>query len=161
MQCFTAFPIFLQSIVPALEKGGVHDDLIVGQRNASLESQLFFLRKLNEFFKPLINPKTGQRMQLKEDDVRAEDYSGFKSSGKFLSDDEEDEIHKRVGHITLSEVRRGKKDWAELIKRALPAALDRLLEFFLFLRDQYSLSASARQDVEFYIERVTQLKKLV
>jgi hypothetical protein len=63
--------------------------------NASLESQLLFLRKLNEFFEPL--------PAKKEDDLRAEHYFGFKSPGRFLSDQDVTELHKRVGHITLSE----------------------------------------------------------
>jgi hypothetical protein len=52
----------------------------------------------------------------------------LKSLGAFLSDGDEDEIHKRVGHFTLIEVRRGKKSWSELINGALPIAVDRLLE---------------------------------
>jgi hypothetical protein len=66
MQCFTAHPIFLQNIVPALEKGGVHEDLIAGQKNSSLECQLLFLRKVNEFFKPVVNPKTGKKHSLRK-----------------------------------------------------------------------------------------------
>ncbi len=42
----------------------------------------------------------------------------LKSLGAFLSDGDEDEIHKRVGHFTLIEVRRGKKNWSELINGA-------------------------------------------
>jgi hypothetical protein len=60
-----------------------------------------FLRKLNEFFEHL--PKKGEK-PLKEDDLRAEHYSGFKNPGPFLSDQDEDELHKRVGHITLGSV---------------------------------------------------------
>jgi hypothetical protein len=144
LQGFVAHQIFHDSIVPALRKNGIHEDLIHAQNNASLESQLLFLRKLNEFFKSVSIGK------LKEDDLRAEHYSGFESMGTFLSDLDEDEIHKRVGHITLIEVRHGKKNWAELVKGCLPIAVDRLLQFFLFLRDSYpSLSTATREDVEF------------
>jgi hypothetical protein len=76
----------------------------------------------------------------------------LKSLGAFLSDGDEDEIHKRVGHFTLIEVRRGKKNWSELINGALPIAVDRLLEFFGYLRDSYPLlSRPKRKKVKSYI----------
>jgi hypothetical protein len=159
LQCFAAHQIFHDTIAPALRKSGIHEDLIHAVNNASLESQLLFLRKLNEFFKHL--PKEKEK-PLKEDDLRAEHYSGFESPGAFLSDPDEDELHKRVGHITLMQVRYGEKNWAELIKGSLPIAVDRLLKFFVFLRDSYpSLSSAMREEVQFYIERLEQLKRLV
>ena len=115
---------------PALRRSGIHEDLIQAQNNASLESQLLFLRKLNEFFKHL---PTEKEKPLKEDDLRAEHYSGFKSPGAFLSRPDQDELHKRVGHVTLMEVRYGKKNWTELVTGAMPIAVDRLHEFFLLL----------------------------
>jgi hypothetical protein len=101
LQCFAAHQIFHGTIAPALRKIGIHENLIHAQNNASLESQLLFLRKLNEFFEHL--PKKGEG-PLKEDDLRAEHYSGFENPGPFLSDQDEDELHKRVGHITLRSV---------------------------------------------------------
>ena len=85
-------------------------------KNASLESQLLFLRKLNEFFKPVSIGK------LKEDDLRAKHYSGFKCQSQSIG----------------------------------------CSQFFLFLRDSYpSFSTAMREDVEFYIEKLEQLKELV
>lgn len=156
-QTFTAHQIFHGNIIAVLRKDGIDEDLIHGLNNASLESQLLFLRKLNEFFKHL--PKN---RELEEDDLRAEHYSGFQSPGAFLRGPDEKEIHRRVGHITLLQVRYGPKNWAELINSSLPVAVDRLLQFFVFLRDSYpSLSAPTREDVQFYIETLEQLKRLV
>lgn len=158
LQCFAAHQIFHNTIAPTLRKSGIHENLIHAHNNASLESQLLFLRKLNEFFKHL---PTEEEKPLKEDDLRAEHYKDFRSPGPFLSGPDEDELHKRVGHITLIEVRRGKKDWTELVKSSLPIAVDRLLKFFCFLRDSYQLSSSKREDVQFYIEQLEQLKRVV
>jgi hypothetical protein len=149
--------MFRDTIVPTLRKSGIHENLIHPLNNASLESQLLFLGKLNEFFKPLPTDK-----ELEKDDLRAEHYSGFKSPGRFLSGADEKEIHKRVGHITLMNVRYGRKNWRELINGSLPIAVDRLLQFFCFLRDSYpSLSSAMREEVQLDIKRLEQLKKLV
>ena len=94
-------------------------------KNASLESQLLFLRKLNEFFKPISIGKLKGKTISEPSTIRASNLLGT-----FLSDGDEDEIHKRVGHITLIEVRHGKKNWAELVKGCLPIAVDRLLPVF-------------------------------
>ena len=86
----------------------------------------------------------------------------LKSLGAFLSDGDEDEIHKRVGHFTLIEVRRGKKNWSELINGALPIAVDRLLEFFGYLRDSYPLlSRPKRKKVKSYIKTLDTLKRIL
>jgi hypothetical protein len=157
LQGFAAHQMFRDDIVPALRKSGIHENLIHPINNASLESQLLFLRKLNEFFKPLPPGK-----KLEKDDLRAEHYSGFKSPGRFLSRADEKEIHRRIGHITLMNVRHGQKNWSELITGSLPLAVDRLLQFFCFLRDSYpSLSGATREEVQLDIRRLEQLKKLV
>jgi hypothetical protein len=156
LQTCTAHQLFHGTIVPALRKKGLHEEIVI-LNNASLESQLLFLRKLNEFFTPL------DKGRVEEDDLRAEHYSGFESPGAFLSVPEVAELHKRVGHITLMQVRYGPKDWTELVKGSLPIAVDRLLQFFRFLRDSYPhpLSRPKRIDVQFYIEKLGQLKRLV
>lgn len=161
LQTFTAFKLLHEVVVPVLEKNGLHKEAMI-MNNASLESQLLFLRKLDEFFMRLPeNEPEKKRRPLKEDDLRAEHYTGFTSPGAFLSDPDEAELHKRVGHITLIEVRHGKKDWGELISTAMPVAIDRMLEFCCFLRDTYSpLSNSGRGTVKFYIERLRGMKEL-
>ena len=122
--------------------------------NASVEAQLLFLRKLNEFFESL--------PAKKEDDLRAEHYFGFKSlPGPFLSGEDEAELHKRVGHVTLKEVREQKKDWTKLIRGSVPVAIDRSLEFFRFLRDSDQVSNSTREDSRYYIERLEHINDLL
>jgi hypothetical protein len=71
------------------------------------------------------------------------------------------EIHKAVGHITLKEVREGKKDWTKLVKGSVPVAIDRSLQFFRFLRDSDQLSSSKREDARYYIERLDHIKDLL
>jgi hypothetical protein len=142
LQTFTALKLFHEVVVPVLHEKGLHKEIDI-LNNASLESQLLFLRKLNEFFMRLPEnepDKKKRNKRLKEDDLRAEHYTGFTSPGAFLSDTDEAELHKRVGHITLIEVWGTKKDWGELISTSMPVALDRMLEFCCFLRDSYSRS---------------------
>jgi hypothetical protein len=158
LQGCLAHQLYHAEVIPILRKNGVSEYTISALNNASLESQLLFLRKLNEFFEQL--PKEKDR-PLKEDDLRAEHYFGFKSPGPFLKDSDEKEIHKRVGHITLIEVRHGPKDWAELVKSSLPIAVDGLLEFFRFLYDSDQLSNPSRKHVQFYIERLDHIKELL
>jgi hypothetical protein len=78
-----------------------------------------------------------------------------------LSVPDETELHKRVGHITLKEVREGKKDWSGLVKGSVPVAIDRSLEFFRFLRDSDHLSSSKQEDAQYYIERLERMKSLL
>ena len=118
----------------------------------------------NEFFMPLPEnekAKKKKRRPLKDDDLRAEHYRGFTSPGPFLSEADEDELHKRIGHITLIDIRHGKKDWGELITTFMSIAIDRMLVFCCFLRDSYSpLSDTGRETVKFYIERLERLKEI-
>jgi hypothetical protein len=160
LQTFPALKLFHEVVVPVLQEKGLHEEIRI-LNNAAIESQLLFLRKLNEFFMHLPeNEQDEKRKRLKPDDLRAEHYTGFTSPGPFLSDTDEAELHKRVGHITLIEVRHGKKDWGELIATSMPIAIARMLKFCCFLRDSYSpLSDSGRETVKFYIERLERLKE--
>ncbi len=107
LQACVAHDLYHIEVIPVLRKNGMPEETISIVNNASLEAQLLFLRKLNEFFEPVPAKKA--------DDLRAEHYFGFKSPGPFLSNEDEAELHKRVGHITLKEVRERKKDWTKLI----------------------------------------------
>ena len=158
LQACVAHEIYHIEIVPVLRRNGISEESITIINNASVESQLLFLRKLNEFFKPL--PGNGEK-PLKDDDLRAAHYFGFESSGPFLSDEDEAELHKRVGHITLKEVREQKKDWTKLIRGSVPVAIDRSLEFFRFSRDSDEVSSSMREDARYYIEHLEHIKELL
>ena len=82
--------------------------------NSTVESTLIFIRKLNEFF--------GTRPQNADDDaLRAYHFGDFKNNGWFLTKPEYDELHIRVGHISVEEVRHGKKRWPieDYVHRAL------------------------------------------
>jgi hypothetical protein len=153
-QACYAHRLYHVAVVPVLKRNGVHKDIIQIVDNASVEAQLMFLRKLNEFFKPL--PK---KNNLQDDDLRAEHYSGFQSPGAFLTGDQEREIHKRVGHITLKEARDQQMDWTKLVNGCLPIAVDRLLTFFYFLRDEYPFlsNAAARKEVHLSINQLERL----
>jgi len=151
LQACLAHDLYFVEVIPVLRRTGISEETIKIANNASLESQLLFLRKLNEFFEPL--------PVKKEDDLRAEHYFGFKSRGPFLRDQDEAELHKRIGHITLSEVRRGKKDWTELVKSYVLIAVKRSLEFFRFLRASNQLSGSKQEDVQFYVKTLERIKR--
>jgi hypothetical protein len=163
LQTFPAFKLFHEVVVPVLHRIGLHKEIDI-LNNASLESQLLSLRKLNEFFMRLPENEQDEKKRkkrLKPDDLRAEHYTGFTSPGAFLSEPDEAELHKRVGHITLIEVRNKKKDWGPLITGYMPIAVIRMLEFCCFLRDSYlPLSSSARQTVKFYIETLEGFAKI-
>jgi hypothetical protein len=156
VQSFAAHRTFHLHIVPLLKKSGAKKEVIMAHANASLESQLLFLRKVNEFFKPLSDGG------LQEHDLRAEHYRDYKTPGVFLSREEVTEINRRVGHITLMEVRYSKKDWTPLLTTAQPKALDRLMHFFSFLRDWYQpLSVPTKKSVADYIRLVQELKRIL
>ncbi len=153
LQACVAHDLYHIKVIPVLRKKGVPEETIAIVNNASLEAQLLFLRKLNEFFESL--------PAKNEDDLRAEHYFAFKSPGPFLEGSEVKELHKRVGHITLKEVREEKKDWTKLVRGSVPAAIDRSLEFFRFLRDSDQVSNSTREDTRYYIERLEHIKDLL
>ncbi len=50
LQACVAHDLYHIEVIPALRKIGISEDTIKIVNNASLESQLLFLRKLNEFF---------------------------------------------------------------------------------------------------------------
>jgi len=72
--------------------------------NSVIEATLLSLRKLNEFF--------GSRTPKNPDEtLRACHFGNYPGLGWFLTKDEYKELHIRVGHISLEEVRHGKKKW--------------------------------------------------
>ena len=161
-QTFDAFKLFSELVVPMLHRKGLYREIKI-LNSASLEAQLLFLRKLNEFFMrlPENEPDKQKKKRLKKDDLRAEHYTGFPSPGAFLSDPHEDELHKRVGHITLMEVRYDKKNWGKFINGYMPFAVGRMLKFCCFLRESYSpLSSATRKRVQSDIERLEEFAEI-
>ena len=154
-QTVIAFPQFQGTVIPVLKKNGLREEIGI-LNNASLESQLLFLRKLNEFFMhlPENEPNKQKRKKLKDDDLRAEHYAGFTSPGAFLSEDDEIELHRRVGHITLTEVRKKKKNWEEFLNLYMPIAVHSMIDFCRFCRDKYQqpLSHSTKRKVKDYVQ---------
>src|SRR5262245_51503056 len=83
LQACAAHEQYHIEIVPVLKRNGISQQAIEIVNNASLEAQLLFLRKLNEFFKPL--PGKNEK-PLMDDDLRAAHYFGFESVGPFLDE---------------------------------------------------------------------------
>ncbi len=103
-QCSTYF-VWWVHIKPKLshpERQASHLTII---QNSIIEATLLFVRKLNEFFKD--RPKEDEQ----DDDLRAYDFAGFKGVGVFLHPTDYQQLHKRVGHMTLKQVREGKVAW--------------------------------------------------
>jgi hypothetical protein len=109
-------------------------------QNGVIESTLLFIRKLNEFFKE--RPKVDE----KDDDLRAYDFPGFKEVGTFLRPDDYEQLHKRVGHMTLQQVREGKVAWEidDGVKLAF-AKSELFLEFLV--SKLYASNSERRQHV--------------
>ncbi len=118
-QCLASH-IWGQSVKPILEGSVEHTvdkSIIQIIENSTIESTLIFLRKFNEFF--------STKSQKKNDDtLRAYHFGDFKGNGWFLTKFEYDELHIRVGHISVEEVRHGKKVWPieDYVRRALSKA---------------------------------------
>lgn len=94
-------------------------ELISVMSNAAIETSLLSFRCLNEFFRK----RDGKH---RVDDVVAEDFSGFVSTGPFLSDDESRLINKRVMHLTYHETPLSQIGWqiADWTARGIPRIID-------------------------------------
>ena len=139
-QCSTYF-VWWVHIKPKLT-GHVHADCahMTIIHNGVVEATLLFVRKLNEFFRE--RPKVDE----KDDDLRAYDFPGFKAVGPFLHPGDYEQLHKRVGHMTLQQVRSGKVSWE--IHNAVKLALAKSVSFLDFLVDDlYSSNADRREYV--------------
>lgn len=147
-QCM-AYHVWALRIKPILEGVGkrlVDDSVFQLIENSTIESTLIFLRKLNEFF--------GTRRQNPNDDaLRAYHFGDFKDNGWFLTKTEYDELHIRVGHISVEEVRHGKKVWPmdDYLKRAILKACS----FLTFLSQSSDLDRTRSEEL---IQRVKDLR---
>jgi hypothetical protein len=136
--CFAYF-LWWTRIRPILESVELpnRDIVIALQKNTVVEGTLLSIRKINDFFRPL-----GESNE-KEDDVFSYDFHGFKGAGKFLLPDDFSELHKRVGHLTLREIRHGKVSWE--MHRAVVAAATKYIEFTKFLQSEFFATDEGRK----------------
>lgn len=118
--------------------------------DATLESTLFFIRKLNEFF--------GKKKQNSNDDtLRAYHFGEFLENGWFLSLDEYKELHVRVGHISVEEVRHGKKEWPT--NYYATKALSKSYSFLKFLYESNEISMETRGKIREKLEQLQTILK--
>jgi len=109
--------------------------------NAVLESNLLFLRKLNEFF--------GKRSQKDGDEtIRAYHFGDFQDNGWFLTPDEHDELNLRVAHISHFEVTKGKRNWEDIFTQKVPIALEKAKNFLSFLMSNSEIEKELKEDIK-------------
>jgi hypothetical protein len=95
-------------------------------RNAVIEAQLMFYRKLNEVFR--------SRDPRHPDDLKSEVFD-FPATGGFMSNADIDELHKRVAHPTTRQAVLGKASYE--IYDTSHAALEHVIPFFNFLAERF------------------------
>lgn len=120
-------------------------------KNSLVESALLFIRKTVEFFKP-----EGENDY--PDNVYAYRYRFCCDVGSLQI--ASSELHKRVGHVTISEVRYGKLDWP--LDDWVLLCLDKWIEFFgaasmAIATDKPELAELCRLNVK----RLTDVRALV
>jgi hypothetical protein len=126
-QCFTLL-IWLRKVRPLIrpsnEDGG---EIITMMQNAMIETSLISFRCLNEFLRP-------RDAKHRKDDVIAEDYFNYRSSGPFLSDTESATLNKRLLHLTYQDETLDGFSWkvADWTERGIP----RITAFFRFVMEQ-------------------------
>ncbi|MFT5028079.1 MAG: hypothetical protein ACI9VS_000499 [Candidatus Binatia bacterium] len=136
-RCFAYFRWWTR-VRPVLIAATLHETDIVLQQNAVIEGTLLSIRKVNDFFRT-----RGNSREL-EDDIFSYDFTGFGQTGKFLHPDDFTEIHKRIGHITLRQIREGRVTWS--IQDATIAAATKFVDFAKFLETSfYASDESSRQ----------------
>src|SRR6187549_2195874 len=90
---------------PAIASMRNVDELLANVlHNSLVESALLFVRKTIEFFKP-------KQANDWSDNIHAYHYSGYARSEWMLNKDTDyADLHKRVGHVSVAEVRHGKRN---------------------------------------------------
>lgn len=127
-----------------LQSNGCPSALLI--RNATVESSLVFIRKMNEFF--------GTRKQRESDEtLRAYHFGDFPHNGWFLEKQEYDELHLYVAHVSVEGVRCGKKTWP-LSDYAVRAAEKSRL-FLVFLLESPSTPAEKKEKLKQCIAWIT------
>lgn len=107
-----------------------HDPKYVAMfmRNGITEATLMYLRKSHEFFQ-------AKRPNHKPDSLYAYLWSNYEANGQVFERAVYDELHKRVGHITVREARYGKLTW--LLYEMLVDAQREWIRFFSFLAETH------------------------
>lgn len=100
--------------------------------NALTEANLMFVRKSAEFFKPAAPSD-------KPDTLYSYRYPGYTNQQWIVPADTYEEFHKRVGHITVREARRGKVSWP--IFEITMQARNQWVDFFTVLATSYAAEA--------------------
>ena len=138
VQCATWH--LLQTAIESVRAGD--ESLANMMHNSLVESALLFVRKTVEFFKP-------EEDNDWSDNIYAYHYCGYTGSEWLLDRDKGyADLHKRVGHVSVAEVRYGKLDWP--LDRWVMLCLDKWIEFF----DEVSTIPSALNP-----KRATQCRK--
>lgn len=83
-------------------------------------------------------------MDERDDDLRAYDFPGFKDTGDFLHPNDYEQLHKRVGHMTLRQARDGKISWE--IHDAVKMAIAKSLPFLDFLTNEFYTQNSEKRN---------------
>jgi hypothetical protein len=146
-QCL-AYSIWTKIVKPKIENSTeLKDDreMLGIINNSILESSLMFIRKLNEFF--------GKKEQGPSDEaLRAYHFGEFTNNGWFLTESEYNELHMRVGHISVEEVRHGKKLWP--IDEYLRKGLLKAYSFLVFISESPKINEQYKQQIESKIELI-------
>lgn len=91
--------------------------------NGIRESSLIFIRKTTEFFRP-------KGSNDKSDSLYAYLYLPYQDGTWVVEKEIYEELHKRIGHLTVREVRNGQKEWS-----ILSMTIKAINQWTLFFRD--------------------------
>jgi hypothetical protein len=128
-QCVT-FHIWARDIQPVIQSVRALSERKYHRymRNGIIEATIMFFRKTNEFFKLYDEGD-------KPDNLHAYQWKGFPHCGAVFTPSQVLEMHKRIGHLTVREVRCGPMEWQPHVMVQL--AVQRWITFFVFLAEVY------------------------
>jgi hypothetical protein len=110
-----------------------------GVARACLESTLMSLRSLDEFFTAGGCP----------DDIRADDYPGFRGAGGFLSMSKRRSINKHIAHFTVARTSNPVLLWAYNVE--IVNAAEKITKFLDYLTTDF---LSAQDDITPHVKRL-------
>lgn len=106
-----------------------HQGVLLQMFNAISEANLMCIRKSAEFFKPRASSD-------RTDTLHSYQYPGYTNQVWIVPRETYLEFHKRVGHLTLQEVRNGKVSWP--VFELSMQALNQWTDFFTVMTTSYS-----------------------